>query len=145
MAGHQYSDEEGATLSDINVTPLVDVVLVLLIVFMITVPAIVGSAHIKVDLPETRAAELAVEKVPLHLFLRRNEAGAIVLYLDDKPTTLDELKALVKRTGGAKDQVVSFSSDRNLPYGDVVKVIDELGAMGLHKMSLNTRNTKSGQ
>ena len=48
-----YSDEDDGALSAINVTPLVDVTLVLLIVFMITVPAIVGSARVKVDVPET--------------------------------------------------------------------------------------------
>ena len=56
--------------------PLVDVVLVLLIVFMITVPAIVGSAPIKVDLPETVSTAMGTTKtLPLHLFLRRDEDG----------------------------------------------------------------------
>ena len=63
-------------MSDINVVPLVDVVLVLLIVFMITVPAIVGSAPIKVDLPETTDAAMAGnEDLPLHLFLKREQIG----------------------------------------------------------------------
>src|SRR5580658_1047748 len=68
-----YDDEEGGVISDINVTPLVDVTLVLLIVFMITVPAIVGSAQLKVDLPESIAADPTVAELPLRLAVRREE------------------------------------------------------------------------
>jgi len=60
-----FSDDDDGSMSDINVTPLVDVTLVLLIVFMITVPAIVGSAPIKVDLPETSAVASVVEEMTL--------------------------------------------------------------------------------
>src|ERR1041385_2826677 len=61
MAGGQsaFAEDDSGPLSDINVVPLVDVVLVLLIVFMLTVPAIVGSAPIKVDLPETTSVRMA--------------------------------------------------------------------------------------
>ena len=60
MAGNissGYPDEEDGAMSAINVTPLVDVTLVLLIVFMITVPVIVGSARVKVDVPDTTSVE----------------------------------------------------------------------------------------
>ena len=61
-------DDDGRVMSDINVTPLVDVVLVLLIVFMITVPAIVGSTPIKVDLPNTLSAyDASAEQLPLNI------------------------------------------------------------------------------
>ena len=68
MAGNMssgYSDEEDDAMSAINVTPLVDVTLVLLIVFMITVPVIVGSARVKVDVPETTSVEAEPEQMPL--------------------------------------------------------------------------------
>ena len=68
-------DDSGGTMSDINVTPLVDVVLVLLIVFMITVPTIIGSTPVRVDLPTTSAAlNTVAEKLPLNVFMKR-EAG----------------------------------------------------------------------
>lgn len=140
-----YSDEEGGALSDINVTPLVDVVLVLLIVFMITVPAVVGAARIKVDLPQTSYAEKMTEAtpLPLSLFLRRGESGATQLYLEERPITFVELEARVIKQGGASNQVVSFSCDKGTPYGEVVRVIDQLGKMGLHKLSLNTQHVES--
>ena len=78
MAGSAsaFGDDEGGVLSDINVVPLVDVVLVIFIVFMITVPAMVGSAPIKVDLPETMDAAMAEpsEDLPLHLSLKLERA-----------------------------------------------------------------------
>ena len=78
MAGNisaGYADEDDGALSGINVTPLVDVTLVLLIVFMITVPAIVGTARVKVDVPETTAVEAEPEQLPLVFALKQNEAG----------------------------------------------------------------------
>ena len=72
-----YSDEDDGPLSGINVTPLVDVTLVLLIVFMITVPAIVGSARVKINVPETTAVPADSEQIDAHLFAqeRRRRAG----------------------------------------------------------------------
>ena len=68
-------EDEAAPLSDINVTPLVDVTLVLLIVFMITVPAIVGTAPVKVDLPESTDIPAVVEETPLVFTLKRRRIG----------------------------------------------------------------------
>src|SRR5262249_14384805 len=67
-----FGDAHAPALSDITFVPLVDVVLVLLIVFMIPVPAVIGSPPIKVDLPETTEAAMGTpEDLPLHLFLRK--------------------------------------------------------------------------
>jgi len=144
MAGHasSFDDDEGATLSDINVVPLVDVVLVLLIVFMITVPAVVGSAPIKVDLPETTSAALAaVEDLPLHLFLRREASGEVSLYLNDSKTDEASLRSLLNGYAHAADKPATFlAADKGIPYGEVVKVIDMLAAVGLHKLTLDTKH-----
>jgi biopolymer transport protein ExbD len=78
-----YEDDE--LMSGINVTPLVDVTLVLLIVFMITVPAIVGSAPVKVNLPETSAVPAASEQLPL-VFSVKREGDAIVYYINERKT-----------------------------------------------------------
>jgi biopolymer transport protein ExbD len=150
MAGAQsaYDEDEGSTLSDINVVPLVDVVLVLLIVFMITVPAVVGSAPIKVDLPETVAAAILsqAEDLPLHLFLRREQSGEVALYLNDNLTDRDKLDDYLKKGYvKSKEKPTTFvAADKTIPYGEVIKVIDMLGSLGLHKISLDTKHV-SGQ
>jgi biopolymer transport protein ExbD len=144
MAGSasSYGDDEGSTISDINVVPLVDVVLVLLIVFMITVPAIVGSAPIKVNLPETTAAAMGTtEDLPLHLTLRKEDSGEVVLFLNDTPTNAASLRSLLQGYSQTKEKPPTFlAADKTIPYGEVVKVIDMLGSLGLHKISLDTKH-----
>jgi biopolymer transport protein ExbD len=136
-----FDDDEGSTLSDINVVPLVDVVLVLLIVFMITVPAIVGSAPIKVDLPETTETAMGTtEDLPLHLYVKR-EGEKIVLYLNETRTSENGLRSLLKGYSQAKEKPATFlAADQGIAYGEVVKIIDMLGSIGLHKISLDTKH-----
>ena len=143
MAGKvasSYDDDEAGVMSDINVTPLVDVTLVLLIVFMITIPAIVGSAQLKVDLPESIAADPTVAELPLRLAVRREPTGEIGMYLNEKQQDVASLRQLVKdlKEGGSEPPAL-LAADKTLPYGEVVKVIDLLTDLGLHKVSLETR------
>jgi len=144
MAGQvssDFGDEEGAMLTDINVTPLVDVVLVLLIVFMITVPQIVGSTPIKVNLPETGlVAATTIEKLPLDIILKRDPSGQLTMYMGDRAITETYLKSLLASLQPVEDQPVSLSADKDIPYGEVVKVMDQLAGLGLHKLSLNTKH-----
>jgi biopolymer transport protein ExbD len=136
-----YADDDD-TLSGINVTPLVDVTLVLLIVFMITVPAIVGSARVKVNVPETTAVEAVNEQIPLVFALKKDESGNAVLYLNDK---LIDDAGVRKMFAGVKpndDQPVSLSADRDIDYGRVMKVIDLLESLGLKKLALDTRHVE---
>jgi biopolymer transport protein ExbD len=136
MAGSVKSDEE--VVSDINIVPLVDVILVLLIVFMITMPTIVGSAPIKVDVPETENAAINAEAIPLRFALKKTDSG-VVLYLEEQPTNLEKLKSVVKDIIPESTEV-SLSADRTIPYGEVVKVMDMLGSLGLHKIALDTKH-----
>ena len=140
-------DDENSPLSDINVVPLVDVVLVLLIVFMVTVPAIVGSAPIKVDLPETVNASMGqVEDLPLHLYLRKEPSGEVVLYLNDTPTDAAKLRSTLEGYATPAEKPATFlAADKGIPYGEVVKVIDMLGSLGLHKISLDTKHVGGGE
>ena len=139
MAGSVKSGDD-AIVSEINIVPLVDVILVLLIVFMITMPTIVGSAPIKVDLPENEAAAIDAESLPLRFALKR-EGSANVLYLEEQPTNLEKLKAVVKdMVPGATE--VSLAADRGISYGDVIKVMDMLGSLGLHKIALDTKHSR---
>jgi biopolymer transport protein ExbD len=141
MAGSAsgFSDEDDGAISDINVTPLVDVTLVLLIVFMITVPAIVGSAPIKIDLPNSTAVEMASELPPMTVSVRREEDGTQVIYLNDRKTNIEGLQALIKEIGmPPENQPVTLAADKMIPHGDVIQVMDLLHSMGLKKIAVNT-------
>ena len=133
----KFADDETSTVSDINVTPLVDVVLVLLIVFMITVPAIVGAAPIKIELSDGGGI-INSELLPLNFQLRL-EDGKQVLYLE-KHVVDDTLLARVARENRPlDDQISSLTADNAIPYGDVVKVMDRLAGFGLKKVTLNIK------
>ncbi len=137
MAGAVKSGDEDV-VSDINIVPLVDVILVLLIVFMITMPTIVGSAPIKVDVPESEQAAVNADSIPLRFSLRRTDSG-VVLFLEESPTNMEKLKTVVKDINTETTEV-SLRADRTIPYGDVVKIMDMLGSLGLHKIALDTKN-----
>ena len=138
-----YSDEGDDALSGINVTPLVDVTLVLLIVFMITVPAIVGTSRVNVDLPETAAVKAEPsEQMPLTFALKRNEAGKPVLYLNDEEKSEDQIREMFSKTKPSDSQQVSLSADRGLAYGEVMRVVDLLESLGLKKLGLDTRHVE---
>jgi biopolymer transport protein ExbD len=136
-------EDEAAPLSDINVTPLVDVTLVLLIVFMITVPAIVGSSPVKVDLPESTAIAPATEQAPLVFSLKRGASGELQLYLNERRIDEAGVRKLFRELGPPNDnQRVSLSADKGIPYGEVIKIVDLLESLGLEKLSLDTRHVE---
>lgn len=136
-------EDEAAPLSDINVTPLVDVTLVLLIVFMITVPAIVGTAPVKVELPESSDIPAVVEETPIVFTLKRGEATALELYLNDRRVDEAGVRQYFQDVGPtAADRDVSLSADKGLLWDDVVEVIDLLKSVGVEKLRLNTRHVE---
>jgi biopolymer transport protein ExbD len=137
-----YGDEDDGALSGINVTPLVDVTLVLLIVFMITVPVIVGSARVKVDVPQTTNVEADPEQFPLIFALKRNDEGKTTLYLNDNPMDEAGVRKMFGGTKFKKDQPVSLSADRSIAYGEVMRVVDMLESLGLKKLALDTRHVE---
>ncbi len=144
MAGSMSSSyEDGAEeiMSGINITPLVDVTLVLLIMFMITVPAIVGSSPIDVNLPSTSSVSASDAQIPLVLSIKPNDRGEVVIFLNEKQTTVEELPKLLTELGPSGQQVVSLAADQSIPYGQVVQVMDRLHAQGLHRLALDTRHT----
>jgi biopolymer transport protein ExbD len=140
MAGAQKTGDEDV-ISDINIVPLVDVILVLLIVFMITMPTIVGVAQIKVDLPVTEAAAIAAEALPLHFALRREASGEVQLYMEERPTDIEGLREVVKNIV-VESTEVSLAADRGIAYGEVIRVMDMLGSLGLHKIALDTKHSR---
>jgi biopolymer transport protein ExbD len=146
MAAHlisSYADESDGAMSDINVTPLVDVVLVLLIVFMITVPALDNSARVKVNLPETTAVAADPEVLPFVFSLEQSDGGEPVLYLNDNPIDEAGVRILFENFQQSDEQPVSLSADKSIPYGVVIKVVDLLESLGLKKLSLDTRHVET--
>jgi biopolymer transport protein ExbD len=137
-----YADESDGAISDINVTPLVDVVLVLLIVFMITVPAIVSSARVKVNLPETTAVAADSVTLPFVFTLRPGETGEPVLFLNENRIDEEGVRELFKNFTPNNQQPVSLSADMSIPYGQVMTVVDLLESLGLKKLSLDTRHVE---
>ncbi len=137
-----FGDDDDGTMSDINVTPLVDVVLVLLIVFMITVPAIVGSAPIKVNLPESGAVAPASELAPMTISVQRGASG-LAIFVNDQPTNKAGLVAKLKQIGlPPENQPVTLAADTSLSYGEVIGVMDMLHSIGLRKIAVDTRHVE---
>jgi biopolymer transport protein ExbD len=135
-------DDDASPLSDINVTPLVDVTLVLLIVFMITVPAIVGSAPVKVDLPESRSIAAASEQMPMMFTLKRGPSMQLGLYLNERRVDEAEIRRMFAVSPPSELQRVSLAADKGIAYGEVVNVVDLLHSLGLEKLSLDTRHVE---
>jgi biopolymer transport protein TolR len=122
-------------MAEINVTPMVDVMLVLLIIFMVTAPLLV--AGVPVNLPDTRAKGLEQEKEPVQLSL--DAAGK--LFLGDKETAIAELPqrlAAIAAKNAEEPPQVFLRADKKLDYGQVMKVMGELNRAGLNKVSLVT-------
>ena len=123
-----------APMAEINVTPLVDVMLVLLIIFMIAAPLMV--AGVPVNLPDSRAGALDQKAKPIALSL--DKAGKI--YLDDKEIPEaglgDRLTGLAAKRAGGEPPQVFLRADRALDYGRVMKVMGELNRAGLNKVAL---------
>jgi biopolymer transport protein TolR len=138
--GSGYEDDDGGsgTISDINVTPLVDITLVLLIVFLITVPSIVNNPSIKVELPKAATGDDTL-KSTLALTLTRDATTGYALYANGEKT--DEMKvraqipALLAKN---KDLQAIIAADKGIAYGDVVHVVDLVKSLGVHKFALNT-------
>jgi len=119
-------------LSDINVTPLVDVMLVLLVIFMVTAPMF--SQGLPVNLPEAAAPAL-VSNQPLVVSISRERA----IYLGDREVGLGNLKAVLGlEAKGQKPPEVLLKSDQNVPYGLVVQVMGILHEAGVAKLGIVT-------
>ncbi len=120
-----------APMADINVTPLVDVMLVLLIIFMVTAPLL--TTGVPVDLPESRAGALDQPDEPVVISL----AADGVIAIGEEPVTADDLPGRLRAIAarGEKPQI-HLRADRTLDYGRVMRVLGELNRAGLNKVAL---------
>lgn len=125
-------------MAEINVTPLVDVMLVLLIIFMITAPLMM--AQLPIDLPKTSAAELGKPKQPLIVSL--DTKGQY--YIDGKPTASVDLPTQLKTLANTDpDQTVYVRADKAIPYGQVMALLGEVGQSGFYKISLISKQASA--
>ena len=122
-------------MSEINVTPMVDVMLVLLIIFMVSAPLL--TVGVPLDLPQTQAKSLDQDKNPLTLSV--NLKGQV--FLNDAEVAPDnlvtKLKAITDARGGA-DERIFVRGDKKVDYGTVMRVMGRLSAAGFHRVALVT-------
>lgn len=121
-------DRRRQALSEINVTPFVDVMLVLLIIFMVTAPLL--QQGIDINLPQAKGKEMApTERIVITI--RKN--GKI--YLNKSSLTLKELTAKLSKS---RNKEVYLKADKDVPYGNVVIVMGELKEIGIEKLGMVT-------
>ncbi len=123
----------GKTMNEINVTPLVDVMLVLMIIFMVTAPLI--QQGVKVDLPDAKAQAMPSDEKITVLTLTKDRK----VFLGDEELKWDQLRTLLTTNKKLKtDKEVYLHADRNLPYGVVVDVMDMLKDAGVTNLGMVT-------
>jgi biopolymer transport protein TolR len=134
MAMDASSQRDATTISQINVTPLVDVMLVLLVIFMVTAPII--QQGVQVNLPQAKAG--AIPGTEELLVVTISKSGKV--YLNDNPLTLaelgDKLRAIRKLQA---DKQVYLRADQDVRYGLVMKTIAEIKQAGIERLGMVTR------
>jgi len=123
-------------MSEINVTPMVDVMLVLLIIFMISAPLL--TVGVPLDLPQSQAKSLDQDKEPLTISV--NLQGQV--YLQNTEIAVNDLvpklEAITQARGGGKDERIYVRGDRKVDYGTVMKVMGRLSSAGFSRVALVT-------
>jgi biopolymer transport protein ExbD len=132
MAIHlNHGTDELEVVHGINVTPFIDVMLVLLIIFMVAAP--LATVDIAVNLPSSNAEPKEHQDKPVYLTLKSD----LSLAIGDDAVARDRLAAALDAvTGGNKDQRIFLRADRAVPYGDLMRVMNELRAARYLKIAL---------
>ena len=126
-----HGSDELTELHEINVVPFIDVMLVLLIIFMVAAP--LATVDIAVDLPSSNAEPRERPQKPIYLTVKAD----LSLAIGDDPIARDALAgALDTASGGNKDERVFLRADRTVPYGEVMRVMNELRAARYLKVAL---------
>ena len=133
-SGHRRRRRHGI-MSEINVTPMVDVMLVLLIIFMVSAPLL--TVGVPIDLPQSQAKSLEQDKQPLTVSV--NLQGEV--FLQDSKIPVDELvaklKAITESRGGMEERIY-VRGDRKVDYGTVMRVMGRLSSAGFRRVALVT-------
>jgi biopolymer transport protein TolR len=140
-SGGRHRRRRRAVMSDINVTPFVDVMLVLLIVFMVSAPLL--TVGVPLDLPQSQAKSLDQDSKPLTVSV--NVKGQV--FLQDSEIKIDELvaklKAVTDARGGAEERIY-VRGDKKVDYGTMMQVMGRLSAAGFHRVALVTEVEQGG-
>jgi biopolymer transport protein TolR len=123
-------NRERNVLSEINVTPFVDVMLVLLVIFMVTAPLL--QQGIDVNLPKAKGKDLPPEE-RITLVVKRSR----VIYMNDNPVSLSEMNRKLKAVSKLNPNVF-LKADKDVPYGFIVEVMGEIKEAGIEKLGMIT-------
>ena len=134
-AGGKRRHHRRAVMSEINVTPMVDVMLVLLIIFMVSAPLL--TVGVPIDLPQTQAKSLDQDREPLAVSV--NVDGKVFLQNTEIPIEelVPKLKAITEARGGF-DERIYVRGDRKVDYGTMMRVMGRLSAAGFRRVALVT-------
>jgi len=129
----QIQQESGSTLSEINMVPFIDVVLVLLIIFMITAPIL--QSGIEVDVPKTKTVK-ELSEVRMVVTIDRAQR----VYLNDKPVNIHDIgQQVASQSHNLKQQAVYIRCDETVPFGSWATVVDALRQSGIQNISVVTQ------
>jgi biopolymer transport protein TolR len=142
-AGGRTQRRRRPVMSEINVTPFVDVMLVLLIVFMVSAPLL--TVGVPIDLPQSQAKALEQNNEPLtisvnnqsQVFLQKDE-----IKLDD---LLPKLQAIIGARGGTSNDLIYIRGDRTVAYGMMMRVMGRISGAGYHRIALVTEVEQGSQ
>jgi biopolymer transport protein ExbD len=141
MAIHlDHGEDELTEVHDINVTPFIDVMLVLLIIFMVAAP--LATVDVPVDLPSSNAQQQQRPNKPIFVTIKADHTLAIG---EDSVTPGTLAAALDAATGSNKEERIFLRSDRSVPYGDVMQVLDVLRGASYLKVALVGLETRTTQ
>ena len=130
-SGSDDDDLDTAPMSEINVTPMVDVMLVLLIIFMVAAPLM--TTGVPVQLPKTTAAKVAQSQKPVEVTIDKDGTPSIAKEVFTTETLMPRLRAIAAEN---KDQVMLVRGDKDVPYGRIMEVMGLVGQAGFAKVSL---------
>ena len=132
--------QRGQLASQINVTPLVDVMLVLLVIFMVTAPII--QQGVEVSVPRVKASALPGKEEQFVVSIKRNQE----IYLNDTRLGLDQLSEKLQAIAAVRpDRQVFVRADEQVPYGAVVKTMAAIKAAGIENVGMVTEMPPSGE
>lgn len=135
------SSKPGSFVSEINVTPFVDVMLVMLIIFMVATPMM--SEGLDVNLPQSKQVEVLPTEAD-HMMLTVRRDGAI--FLDQyQVNDLDQLEGYLKSLVKDKNKTLFLQADKEVPYGIVVDVMGRIKAVGIEKLGVVAESMQTAQ
>ncbi len=126
-----YSIKNKKLISEINVTPFVDVMLVLLVIFMVTAPML--TQGLKIEVPETKTVRtLSKDQDKIIISIDKDKNIYIDKYKVDKKNFVNYLKKMVSN----KDQIIFLKADKSIPYGFIVKIMGDIKSIGIEQLGI---------